>query len=80
MVHCIVKVPYSTYRLLSYNSILKRLEDNKGATRSCQSKKDSQYNGQRKMDKMTNIDIQHTTQKTKDRGTRTLKKPAIFLY
>ena len=33
---------------------------------------DRQYNGQRKNDKRTNNDLQNTTQKIKDRVTRTL--------
>jgi hypothetical protein len=33
---------------------------------------DRQYNGQRKNDKRTNNDLQNTTQKSKDRVTRTL--------
>ena len=35
------------------------------------SKKDRQHNGQKKKDKRTNNDHQNTTQKTKDRSTRT---------
>ena len=36
--------------------------------------KDKQHNGQKKKNKRTNNDIQSTTQKTKDRSTRTLLK------
>ena len=35
------------------------------------SKKDRQYNGQKKKDKMANNDLQNSTHKTKDRVTRT---------
>ena len=38
--------------------------------RICKSK-DRQYNGQKKKDKRKNNDVQNTTQKTKDRATRT---------
>ena len=37
-------------------------------------KKDRQYNDQNKKDKRTNNDLQNTTQKTKDRATRTKLK------
>jgi hypothetical protein len=36
--------------------------------------KNRQHNGQKKQDKMTNNDLQNTTQKTKDRATRTSLK------
>ena len=36
--------------------------------------KERQYNGQKKHDKGTNNDLQNTTQKAKDRVTRTLPK------
>jgi hypothetical protein len=42
--------------------------------RSRKSKKDRQYNGKKKKAKMTNNDLHNTTQKTKDRVTRTNKK------
>ena len=48
--------------------------DTKGAIRIRQLKKVRQHNGQRKKDKMTNNDILNTTQKTKDRATRTPRK------
>jgi len=38
------------------------------------SKKDGQYNGQKKKDKKTNNDLQKTTHKTKDRATGTPAK------
>ena len=39
----------------------------KGSVKSCNSKKDIQYNDQaKKKDKRTNNDLQNTTQKTKD--------------
>jgi len=39
------------------------------------SRKDRQYKGQKKKDKRTNNHLQNTTQKTKDRATRTPLKP-----
>jgi len=43
----------------------------KGAILFCtKEKKDIQNNSQEKKDKMTNSDVQHTTQKTKDLTTR----------
>ena len=51
------------------------LEDTKRVIRIRKSKKNRQRNGQKKKDKRTNNDLQNTTQKTKDRATRTpLKK------
>ena len=44
-------------------------EDTKGVIRICTSKKNRQHNGQKKKDKRTNNDLQHT-HKTKDRVTR----------
>ena len=41
-------------------------EDTKEVIQSRKLKNDRQYNGQKKKDKMTNNDIQNTTQKTKD--------------
>ena len=38
--------------------------------RSRKWQKDRQYNGKKKKDKMTNNDLQNTTQKAKDRGKR----------
>jgi hypothetical protein len=52
-------------------------EDTKGVIRIGKSKKDRQHNGQKKKDKMTNEDLQNTTQKTKNRATRTPKKPGV---
>jgi len=46
-------------------------EDTKVVIRICKSKKDGQHNDQKKRDKRTNNDLQNTTQKTKDRVTRT---------
>ena len=43
----------------------------KEVIRSSNSKKDWQYNGQKKKYKRTNNDLQNITQKTKDRATRT---------
>jgi hypothetical protein len=45
-----------------------KLEDAKGVPRSRKSKKDRQYNGQKKR---TNDDLQNISQKNKDRVTRT---------
>ena len=45
--------------------------DTKGVIGSRKSKKGGLCNGQKKMDKRTNNDLQYTTQKTKDRATRT---------
>ena len=53
----------------AYNSIYKikeEPEDTKGSTRVPHKSKDRQHNGKEKMD-----DLQNTTQKTKDRATRT---------
>ena len=47
-----------------------KFEITKGVNRSL-NQKDRQYNGQKKKDKKTNNDLQNTTQKTKDRETRT---------
>jgi hypothetical protein len=44
-----------------------KFEDIKGVIRSRKSKKDRQYNGQKKKDKQR---LQNTTQKTKDRATQ----------
>jgi len=38
---------------------------------------DKQHNGQKKNDKIANNDVQNTTQKTKDRATRTPLKPGV---
>jgi len=51
------------------------LEDTKRVIRIHKSKKNRQHNGLKKKDKRRNNDLQNTTQKTKDRATRTpLKK------
>ena len=51
------------------------LEDTKRVIRIRKSKKNRQQNGLKKRDKRINNDLQNTTQKTKDRVTRTpLKK------
>jgi hypothetical protein len=58
--------------LLQYTcDIRRKFEDTKGVIRSCKSKKDRKYNGQKKKNKMTNNDLQNTTQQTKDGGTQT---------
>ena len=45
------------------------LEETKEVFRILKSKKDRQRNGQKKKAKMTNNDLQNTTQKTQDRTT-----------
>ena len=45
---------------------MRKVEDTKGVIRSRKSKKDRQYNGQKKEDKRTNNILQSTTQKTID--------------
>ena len=49
-----------------FSVIIKVFEDAKEVIRSRKSKKDKQYNGQKKQDKRTNNDPQNITQKTKD--------------
>jgi len=49
----------------------RKFEDTKGVIRSCKSKKDRKYNGQKKKDKRTNNHLLNTTQQTKDRATWT---------
>ena len=56
-------------------------EDCNELIRINKSKKDKQYNGQKKKDKSTNNDLKHNTQKTKDRVTPIpLKKTRSELY
>ena len=43
------------------------LEDTKRLTRNCKAKTEKQCNDQQKNDKMTNHDLQYSTQKTKGR-------------
>jgi hypothetical protein len=45
--------------------------DTKGVIKSCEWKKDGQYNGQMQKDKETTNDLPNTTLKTKDKTTRT---------
>jgi len=52
-----------------------KYEDTKGVIRSHKSKKDGQYNGQ----KRTNNDLQNITQETKDQATRTPLKTGVEL-
>jgi hypothetical protein len=65
--------------------ILEKLEDTKGVIRIHISKKNRQHNGQkrvirsRKTDKITKHHVQNTTQKTKDRVTRTPVKTGVNL-
>ena len=56
------------------NYIQEESEDTKGAIIIRIWKKNRQNNGKKKKDKMTNNDLQNTTQKTKDRPTRTQPK------
>ena len=53
-------------------------KDTKGVIRSRESKKDRQYNGQKKKDKITNNDIQDITQKTADWATQAPLKPGLI--
>ena len=46
------------------------MEDIKGIIRGRKSKKDGQYNGQKKKDIKTNNDVQNTIQKTREWATR----------
>ena len=55
-----------------------KLEDIKEVIRNRKSKKDRKLNGQKNKDKRTSNDLQNTTQKTKDRATRTLLKILHF--
>jgi hypothetical protein len=58
--------------ILSKNHILQEeFEDVKEVIRIRVSKKNRQHNGQKKKYKRTNNDLQNTTQKSKDRATRT---------
>ena len=56
--------------LFVFTSTKVEFENTKGLIRIPKSK-DRQHNGQIKKDKRTNNDLQNTTQKTKDRVTRT---------
>jgi acetyl-CoA carboxylase beta subunit len=46
--------------------------------RKLQCKVDGQHNGQKKKHRRTNNDLQNTTQKTKDRVTRTPLKTGVY--
>ena len=68
-----------SYSLECYNSLkqeYKSTEDTKGVIKICKSK-DRQQNGKKKRDKRTNNDLRNTTQKTKDRATRTPLKTGL---
>ena len=52
-------------------------KDTKGVIRNHISKKNRQYNGQKKKHKRTNNDLQNFTHKTKDRVTRTPLKIGV---
>ena len=52
-----------------HNYLLRKVEENKAIIRSCKPKKCKYVNGEKR--KKTNDDEQNSTQKTKDRGTRT---------
>jgi len=66
LLHCYVPTYQFLYNFLYTGTVLEVFEDTPGAIRSSKSKKDRQYNGQKKKNKRTNIDLQNTTQKTKD--------------
>ena len=55
---------------------IEEFEDAKGVIR-IRRWKDRQHNGQKENDKSTNNDLQNTTQKTKDRATRTPLKTRV---
>jgi len=55
-------------------------EDIKRAIRIRKSKKDRQYNGQKKKDKITNNDAQNITQKTKNQAALTQHNNKISQY
>ena len=57
--------------------VQEEFEETKVVIRIRKSKKDRQYNGQQKKNKSTNSDLQNTTQKTKDRTTRTSLKQVV---
>ena len=61
----------------SYYSLYEEFEVTKGVIRIRQSKKDRQYNGQKKKNKMTSSDLQSTMQKTNDWVTWTPLKPEM---
>jgi len=64
---------YRWFICVNYN-ILEKFKETKQVIRSRKSKKDRQYNDQKKKDNRTNNDLQNTVQKTKDRVTRTSLK------
>jgi len=51
-----------------HTNVQERSKDTKGVIRNCNSKKNRQYNGQKKKYKRTNIDLLSTTLKAKDRA------------
>ena len=55
--------------LLFIHKNQEKFEDTEGVIKSRKSKKDRQYDDQKKNDKRTNNDQQNITQKTKDRTT-----------
>ena len=59
------------YNWDSKRNLLEEFEDTKEVIRICNSKKNKQYNGQKKKDKRTNTYLQNTTQKIKGRATQT---------
>jgi hypothetical protein len=71
---------------MSVNVVLNENLFIKRVIRSRNSKKDRQYNSQKKKDKRTNKDLQNTPQKTKDRTTknqewiRVLQKGEQYLF
>ena len=72
----IINQKYQIYKMLragsGYRSAnLEEFEDTKGVIRIRKSKKERQHNDNKKQNNMTNNDLQNTTQKTKERATRT---------
>jgi len=69
---------YHTVTGNKYISEEQMCEDTKGAIRSRKST-DRQHNDLNKINKGTNNDLQNTTQKAKERSTRTTLKPGDVL-
>jgi hypothetical protein len=72
----IINQKYQIYKMLragiGYRSAsLEEFEDTKGVIRIRKSKEERQHNDNKKQNNMANNDLQNTTQKTKERATRT---------
>ena len=63
--------------LFMYSELKEELEDNKGVIIIRKSNENRQHNNQQKRDKVTNNDLKNTTQKTKDRVSRTPLKHVL---